>query len=116
MMGGFGSDTYLFGRGDGQDTINNDADSWNGSADPDANKQDVLQFKDGVLSSDMVASRSGDNLVLKISGTTDQVTIQNYFAGEGVSGRGWTVNEIRFAEGTTWTLPAVMVVPLAPVL
>ncbi|MDR6539341.1 calcium-binding protein [Variovorax soli] len=104
LMGGFGSDTYLFGRGDGQDTINNDSDSWNGYADQDANKQDVLRFKEGVLANDVSTSRNGDNLVLKINGTTDQVTIQNYFNGDGISARGWVMNQIQFADGTTWTL------------
>ena len=104
LVGGMGSDTYLFRRGDGQDTINNDCDAWNGGADPDANKLDLLQFEEGLLASDVAVSRNGDNLVLKINGTTDQVTIQNYFIGDGVSSRGWAADQVKFADGTMWTL------------
>ena len=107
LVGGFGSDTYLFGAGGGQDVINNDADGWNGYADPDANKQDVLQFKDGVLASDVSASRSGDNLILKINGSTDQVTVQNYFSQDGLAARGWAIDQIKFADGTTWAVADV---------
>ncbi|SHN14549.1 calcium-binding protein, partial [Rhizobacter sp. OV335] len=107
LVGGFGSDTYLFGRGDGQDTINNDSDGWNGYADPTPGKQDVLQFKPDVLASDVSLSRNGDNLVLRINGTTDQVTISNYFNNDGVSTRGWAVEQIRFNDGTSWDVTTV---------
>ncbi|WP_232831085.1 calcium-binding protein, partial [Peristeroidobacter agariperforans] len=107
LMGGYGSDTYRFGLGGGQDTINNDSDSYNGSADPTVGKVDVLQFKEGVLASDVTITRSGDNLILKIAGTTDQVTIRNYFANDGVSARGYAVEQIRFADGTTWDVATI---------
>jgi Ca2+-binding RTX toxin-like protein len=114
LVGGFGSDTYLFGAGGGQDVINNDSDSWNGYADPDANKRDVLQFKSGVLASAVSAGRSSDNLILKINGTTDQVTIQNYFSQDGVSARGWAVDQVKFADGTAWALADVKAKVLVP--
>uniref|UniRef100_UPI00130056E6 calcium-binding protein n=1 Tax=Peristeroidobacter agariperforans TaxID=268404 RepID=UPI00130056E6 len=112
LVGGFGSDTYLFGIGDGQDTINNDSDGWSGNADPTAGKVDVLQFKEGVLASDVTITRSGDNLILKIAGTTDQVTIQNYFNNDGVSTRTYAVEQIRFADGTTWDVATVKAMAL----
>ncbi|WOB05896.1 calcium-binding protein [Piscinibacter gummiphilus] len=107
LVGGFGSDTYLFGRGDGQDTISNYADAWGGSADPTVGKQDVLQFKSGVLASDVTLTRSGDNLVVRINGTTDQVTISSYFVGDGVSAQGYAVEQIRFEDGTSWNVATV---------
>ena len=107
LVGGMGSDTYLFGRGDGQDTIGNFADAWNGYADPDVNKVDALQFKAGVLSSDVTLGRSGDSLVIKINGGTDQVTVSNYFAEDGASQQGYALEEIRFADGTVWDVAAV---------
>jgi len=107
LVGGFGSDTYLFGRGDGQDTISNYADAWNGGADPTVDKQDVLQFKAGVLASDVTLTRSGDNLVVKINGTTDQIAVSNYFLGDGVSTQGYAVNQIRFDDGTSWGIADV---------
>jgi Ca2+-binding RTX toxin-like protein len=106
LVGGFGSDTYLFGRGDGQDLINNDGDGW-GSIDPTVGKVDVLQFKEDVLASDLVLSRSGNDLVIKINGTTDQVTLQYYFTDDATSPRGYAVDQIRFADGTTWDVSTV---------
>lgn len=112
LVGGYGSDTYLFGIGDGQDTINNGADLWNGTADPNANKKDVLQFKAGVSASDVSLSRSGDNLILRINGTTDQVTVQSYFANDGLHHTGYAVDEIRFADGTAWSVSDVKAMAL----
>jgi Ca2+-binding RTX toxin-like protein len=105
LYGGFGSQTYLFGRGDGQDTITNYADVWSGQADPTAGKQDVLKFKAGVLVSDVLVSRSGDDLVLKISGSTDQVTVNGYFGADGQSTN--TLEAIRFEDGTSWSYAQV---------
>lgn len=107
MAGGFGSETYLFGRGDGKDTIVNYQDSWNGRADPTVGKKDVLQFKEGVAASDVIATRNRADLVLQIKGTTDQVTVQNYFENDGFSTRGYALDLIRFADGTSWSLEQV---------
>ncbi len=75
LSGGTGNDTYLFGRGDGQDTITPDYDFV-------ANRFNVLQFKDGVLPADVVATRSSNDLVLSIAGTTDKITVNYYFFGD----------------------------------
>jgi Ca2+-binding RTX toxin-like protein len=107
LIGGFGSDTYLFGRGDGQDSINNRADSYNGTLDTTPNKRDVLQFKAGILPTDVALIRSGDSLVVKINGSTDQVTVENYFYQDGVAGSGYALEAIRFDNGTTWDLATV---------
>ncbi len=91
LYGGGGSDTYLFARGDGQDTIFN--------ADGDASgTTDVLLFAAGILPADMIAARSANDLVLAISGTPDQVTLRDYFLGGAA-----VVEQIRFADGTVWT-------------
>ena len=113
LMGGDGSDTYLFGRGDGQDTLNNNASLY-GYADPNAAKRDVLQFKAGVLPADVSLTRSGDNLIVKINGTTDQVTVNNYFVGDGVSIQGYALEELRFADGTVWGLADIKAKVLVP--
>ena len=93
---------YLFGRGDGWDTLNNMGDLWNGYADPTVGKTDVLQFKAGVAPGDVTLSRTGDHLIVKINGSTDQVTISSYFTGDGVSAQGYAVEQIRFDDGTGW--------------
>ena len=106
LRGSFGSDTYLFGRGDGQDTLYNATNVF-GSTDPLSGKQDVLQFKAGVAASDVTLTRSGEDLVARINGTTDQVAISYYFSGDGVTSGGNAVEKIRFADGTTWDLAQV---------
>ncbi|MFC4314216.1 calcium-binding protein, partial [Steroidobacter flavus] len=113
LVGGFGSDTYLFGRGDGQDTLYNEGDRYGSNIDPTVNKLDVLQLKDGVLVSDVNVSRTGNDLIVRISGTTDQVTVVGYFIGEGTHPEGYAVNQIRFADGTTWDVATVKALVLA---
>ncbi|MDP2794671.1 MAG: calcium-binding protein, partial [Sulfurisoma sp.] len=100
LDGGAGNDTYLFGRGDGQDTISNS--DWNQT------KQDAIQFKAGVLPADVVVSRQGDNLILKIAATPDQLPVQSYFSNDGAFNP-YGVESIRFADDveTTWTYAEV---------
>jgi Ca2+-binding RTX toxin-like protein len=107
LAGGFGSDTYLFGRGDGQDLLYNEGDRYGSNIDPTVNKLDVLQFKEGVLPSEVTLSRSGNNLIVKIAGTTDQVTVMNYFLADGLHAEGHAVDQIRFADGTSWNVATV---------
>ncbi len=82
-------------------------DSWSGGTDNSTGKLDVLQFKAGVAASDVSLSRAGDNLVVRINGTTDQVTVQTYFLSDGFHPRGWALDAIRFDDGTNWSLAAV---------
>ncbi|MDT8760529.1 hypothetical protein MZO42_17650 [Sphingomonas psychrotolerans] len=92
LYGGGGDDVYTFDRGDGQDVIS-EYDSWG---------FDRLVFGAGILASDIQVSQAngGRDMVLKIVGTTDQVTIS--------MGNSWSydyrVDQIAFADGTTWTL------------
>ena len=92
MVGGGGDDTYYFGRGEGKDIIAQGYDTR-------ATRAETLIFKTGVLPTDIQASLSGSNLVLAIKGTTDSVTIQNF------SSSAWNpIQQVRFANGTTWNL------------
>ncbi len=71
LIGGRGDDTYLFSAGDGQDVI----DNVGGGAD-------TLYFED--ISFNQVASglmKSGNNLVLRVGGGSDSVTIRDFFSG-----------------------------------
>ncbi len=72
-MGGTGSDTYIFNKGDGSDTIDN--------YDYSSNKTDTLKFID-IKSTGVTTSRdvkNKNNLILKVTGKTDQITLKNYF-------------------------------------
>ncbi|WP_321161943.1 beta strand repeat-containing protein [Verminephrobacter aporrectodeae] len=100
LHGGYGNDTYLFGKGDGQDTINSASDSA-------ADKLNVLQFKAGVAPSEIVATRSGSNLVLSIAGTTDKVSISDFFYNDDPTNNWNPIQQVRFANGTTWDINGI---------
>ncbi len=99
IAGGQGNDTFVFGRGSGQDTINDN------TAYPGTNSfADKMAFGSDVRPTDLVLSRSGDNLVVGISGTTDQVTIVDQFktTRQSVDNHD-RIESFAFADGTNWT-------------
>jgi len=73
LTGGSGNDHYMFARGDGQDTIS-DTDSTSGN-------QDHVLFGETINPLDVVLSRHANDLRLAVYGSTDQVTIQNWYVG-----------------------------------
>lgn len=104
LNGGEGSDTYLFNLGDGQDTINN--------YDASAERVDVLELGDGIDPAAVTARRYNNDLILTIDGTTDKLTISNYFYSDGNSAYG--LDQIRFADGTVWDLDTLKPVVQVP--
>ena len=98
MEGGSGSDIYRFESGFGQDVIYN--------SDSSAGRMDVIEFGNGITAAMVTAERSWDNLVLRIAGGTDSITVSNYFLRIDDGGKSY-VDEIRFADGTTWNVAAV---------
>jgi Ca2+-binding RTX toxin-like protein len=103
LYGNEGTDIYRFGRGDGQDTVNN--------YDASADTIDALEFAADIAASDLKVQRVGDHLVLSVIGSTDQVTLNHYFLNDGVGM--YKLEEIRFADGTTWTPDVVKAMVLA---
>jgi Ca2+-binding RTX toxin-like protein len=82
-----GNDTYIFARGDGQDTI---MDEGMGANDD----RIVLQ---NILSAEALLSRAGQDLILGL-GQSDQIMVRNYF-----SSMGWNkVEHVEFADGVVW--------------
>lgn len=73
LYGGLGSDSYSFGRNGGQDVID-DADATTGNLDQ-------LTFGPGVANDQLWFSQSGQDLVVSVIGSTDQVTIRQWSAG-----------------------------------
>lgn len=101
-----GNDTYLFGRGDGHDTVL-DGDNTPGNVD-------TLRFKDGVAPADVKLGRQGKDLILAIRDTDDQVTLgQYFFTGPRIDETPWLIERIAFADGTRWTLDEVQAVLFA---
>ncbi|MCU7934082.1 MAG: hypothetical protein KZQ99_04275, partial [Candidatus Thiodiazotropha sp. (ex Dulcina madagascariensis)] len=103
LYGGAGSDTYHFEQGFGRDTINNY--NHGGSADAVANRTDAIQFGAGIAPTDVWARRTGDDLYLYLSGADDQVRVENYFRSDATDK--YVLNEIRFADGTVWSIDTV---------
>lgn len=99
LYGGAGNDTYLFGRGDGQDSIYNhhQADHLNPLS------HDRLLFKAGVALEDIEYYRSGNDLVFAIIGTTDRVTVHNWFTSNGSH----KLQAVTFADGRSLDLARV---------
>jgi Ca2+-binding RTX toxin-like protein len=90
MDGGRGSDTYVFNRGDGQDTIYDYRYS--------ANEMNVIQFGEGVTKEDVIFAQDGNDLLIKIKGTDDSLRVKYWFDR-------WSFNSyrgfiFRFADGT----------------
>jgi len=67
--GGVGNDTYLVSAGDGKDTI------WE-----EGGAADHLIYDSGINPIDLVFSRQVNDLRIAVHGTTDQVTIQEWFS------------------------------------
>ncbi|HJU05549.1 MAG TPA: calcium-binding protein, partial [Nitrospiraceae bacterium] len=73
LTGGTGNDTYLYNRGGGQDTVvDNDSTSGN---------SDKMLFGTTINPLDLIFSQNANDLRIKLANSTDQVTIQNWYAG-----------------------------------
>ncbi|BCM25597.1 calcium-binding protein [Methyloradius palustris] len=90
LSGGGASDTYLFNLGDGQDTISNYDDLATTSID-------TLKFGTGIAASDVTVGVSGDDLILSIGASTDQVILQSWNIDQK-----YRHQQVVFADGTTW--------------
>ena len=72
LNGGAGDDTYIFNRGGGQDRVS-DSDATPGNTD-------ILAFGVNIAPLDLVISRNVNDLKLAIHGSSDQVTVQNWYS------------------------------------
>jgi hypothetical protein len=98
LFGGLGNDTYVFGRGSGRDIVANfDAGKPSG---------DMVQLGAGIVDADLTYLRAGNDLVLNINGTTDQLTVAGYFENGGKGAN--ALEKIRFADGSSLNHAAVL--------
>ncbi|WP_166764569.1 calcium-binding protein, partial [Xanthomonas arboricola] len=97
LDGGYGNDVYRFGRDSGNDIITNN--------DWAAGKHDAIVMGEGISTGDVSVARDGDSLVLSIKGTSDSVRVNSYFYADATYG--YQVEEVRFADGTTWDITAI---------
>ncbi|MDR2549438.1 MAG: putative Ig domain-containing protein [Desulfobulbus sp.] len=96
LIGGSGNDTYLFALGDGQDRID-DFDLAGGN--------DTLRLI-GIADTDVLVSRSDNDLLFNIRNSSDEVVLVDYF-GPATTDGGKTsdhkVNLVVFDNGIVWT-------------
>jgi Ca2+-binding RTX toxin-like protein len=86
LEGGTNSDTYLFDRGDGQDTI------------VETSGTDRLLFGLSVSPADVVLERRTDGaLDIRIAGTSDRISVLAHFSNSI-----YLLEQIAFADGTIW--------------
>ena len=74
LDGASGNDTYQFGRGEGQDRIL--------ESDDTTTSVDTLQLSARISREQVWWRKSGNDLEMSIIGTTDKVTVQNWYAGQ----------------------------------
>ncbi len=71
LSGGDGNDTYRWGLGDGQDTINNH----------DSGGVDAMSVLAGVANDQLWFRRLGGDLEISIIGTGDKAVVSNWYSG-----------------------------------
>ncbi|HEY6093367.1 MAG TPA: VCBS domain-containing protein [Gallionellaceae bacterium] len=83
LNGGSGDDRYVFNSGDGVDAI------------VDAQGADTLYIGGNLVEANLEGAREGDDMIVKVIGSSDSITLRNWFAQtEGV-------NRIEFSNGTS---------------
>ncbi|HEX8240488.1 MAG TPA: calcium-binding protein [Allosphingosinicella sp.] len=104
LQGEDGPDTYLFGRGSGQDTI------WETLHNANLSEYDTLRFGADIAWSDLRFARSGDSLTISIAGTADSITIAEQFRtiNPVSAATWWDVENFLFADGTARTIADIM--------
>ena len=94
-----GSDTYIYNKGDGADTINEGNQPWYSNEPWYTATVDKIVLGAGITTEDvtlMRPSNSGD-LVIRFAGAGDQITIQNWYYSKD-----YLIEQLVFADGTVW--------------
>jgi Ca2+-binding RTX toxin-like protein len=105
LSGSDGADVFRFGRGYGQETVFNNDNDVLGS------NPDTILLGADIAPTDVTLSNSYNYLVLKINGTADSLTVQDYFYRDGTTGA--AIEFIQFADGTVWDIATVKTKALA---
>ncbi|MBX8617208.1 calcium-binding protein [Pseudomonas cichorii] len=92
LDGGDGNDTYLFGKGAGQDTIYYAYENREG-------KLDTIKLTD-LNASDVSVRRDGNDLIIRVLGSTDSLRVVYHFQGDAAGG--YQIDRIQFADGSFW--------------
>ncbi len=69
LNGGSGNDTYIYNIGDGSDTIY------------ETGGNNTVAFGQGISDNQLWFAQQGNNLVIDDIGTSDKITVQNWYSG-----------------------------------
>lgn len=89
LQGSYGNDIYKFGRGSGQDIIQED---YNNSS------TDIVEFGSNITKDDIELLKEENHLRINIKDTTDSLLITNWFLSSN-----YRVEQFKFADGTVLT-------------
>ncbi len=101
MRGGDSGDTYAFGIGSGSDRIEETVDNAN------FDDNDRVEFEAGLTRSDIAFERSGKDLIVRINGSSDDLTIAGQFDNY-VGLTNYDIETFHFADGTVVTKAELM--------
>jgi len=87
-----GSDTYLFNKGDGQDTIY--------EYDATGTGIDTITFGPGITKDDLTITRRDYDLILSVGNLADSITLQYWYYGNE-----YRIETFRFNDGSIMTGP-----------
>lgn len=107
LVGGGGNDTYVFGRGYGQDTIDDRHRTYNYNNWSSGGYHDTISFLEDVAPEDILVHRgNGNDLEFRIVGTSDKITVQEFFTYNGGTGNG-SIEQVVFSDGTIWDINTI---------
>lgn len=107
LVGGNENDIYIFGRGYGNDIIDEQR------SNVMSGDFDIVQFNADVAPQDIVLERDDTSLIMRIHGTSDSLTILDQFTSRPLANSGQWIEEFHFSDGTIWTLDDVRLALLA---
>ncbi|WP_269439352.1 calcium-binding protein, partial [Ralstonia pseudosolanacearum] len=77
-----------------------------------AGRSDVITFGTGIAATDVIATRSGDDLILSLRNSSDKITVQSYFYSDATGP--YRIDQVHFADGTSWDVAAVKALVQVP--
>ena len=102
LYGDWGADTYIFGKGDGQDTIYADG-------------EDIIKFKEGITRDDILITRDHNDLVIKLKDSDDSVRVSYmlYGSDDDSNDNPAGIKAIEFSDGSSLGLEYIRKIVLA---
>ncbi|MCD8460845.1 calcium-binding protein [Xylella taiwanensis] len=91
LYGSNNSDTYLFEKGDGHDTL------------VEQGGTDKLVLGAGIAASDVKVLREGQDVVLDLGNGHDSIRLKDWLTSDGYRSGSADIEQIVFADGTVWT-------------